>query len=285
MIQTIRKLFMVVVLVLAVFIVGISMANNQIINLVQQLLNNAPTDAVGSLGDITDAIVQYFPEDVQEEVLDAVSDGEDEISDLKGSVGDIEGYGVPYLWLIDLQLLLAIVIIASGYILPEGIVSKGQGVVNIMVAFWLVFEAIPMIFKALAKMVLMVVLLLAIPFGTIAYFVKYADFNRGAAAAVLAILMMLKIFLCIALVLNNEKHILNIGLLLTIVVSFVGNIVVSLLHGIVPKFLVSITDALAGIVVAIIGAIWGVVVCLIGIISVVMAIIALVGEAQNAAKT
>jgi hypothetical protein len=56
---------------------------------------------------------------------------------------------------------------------------------------------------------------------------------------------------------------------LLIVTSLVANLIVTFLHGIVPLFLVSITDAIAAIVVAIIGIIWAIVLLIGAIVAIV----------------
>jgi hypothetical protein len=56
----------------------------------------------------------------------------------------------------------------------------------------------------------------------------------------------------------HQRFLQNKGLVLIIATSLIASIIVSFLHGLVPLFLVSITDAIAGIVVAIIAVIWGI---------------------------
>ncbi len=61
------------------------------------------------------------------------------------------------------------------------------------------------------------------------------------------------------LLLAHEGFLKNIGLVVYTLLAFVGMLVVSILYAVVPGFLVSITDAIAGIILAIIGiilAIW-----------------------------
>jgi hypothetical protein len=102
----------------------------------------------------------------------------------------------------------------------------------------------------------MVTLLLAVPFGTIAYFATYADFEIAEARATLGVLMLLKVCVVILLVLAQQRFITVKGLVLLLLTSFLANIVVSFLHGLVPLFLVSILDAIAAIVVGVLAAIW-----------------------------
>jgi hypothetical protein len=59
------------------------------------------------------------------------------------------------------------------------------------------------------------------------------------------------------------------SLILLIATSFLATIIVSFLHGLVPSPIVSITDALAGVIVGILALIWAVVI-LIGSINAVI---------------
>jgi len=113
-----------------------------------------------------------------------------------------------------------------------------------------------MILAAIVLLILMISLLLAAPFGTIIYFAVYGDFPKTAAAATLSSTMFLKILCAILLVLANQRFLKNKGLIFLIVTSLLCGIIVSFLHGFVPTPLVSITDALAAIIVGILGVIW-----------------------------
>ena len=62
------------------------------------------------------------------------------------------------------------------------------------------------------------------------------------------------------------------GLVLIVLTSLVAGLVVSFLHGFVPGILVSITDAVAGIVVAILAILWAAFLLLGSVFSVVAAL-------------
>ena len=70
----------------------------------------------------------------------------------------------------------------------------------------------------------------------------------------------------------NLVSLQNKGLVLLILTSFLGNLIISFLHNFVPIILVSITDALGGIVVAILAVIWAIFFMIFAIISIVKAI-------------
>jgi hypothetical protein len=113
----------------------------------------------------------------------------------------------------------------------------------------------------------MIGLFFAIPFGTIAYLATWGNFPRTAAAVILSLLMLLKIVATICLPIAHQRYLKDIGLILMVLTSFVATIVVSFLHGLVPGPLVSITDALAAIIVGIIALIWAIVVLIGSIIA------------------
>jgi hypothetical protein len=129
-----------------------------------------------------------------------------------------------------------------------------------------------LIFVALAKLLLMVALFLAIPFGTIAYLIIWGDFPKGTAALILSLLMLFKIAASICLPIAHQRFLVAKGLILMILTSFLATIIVSFLHGIVPTVLVSITDALAAIIVGIIALIWAIIILVGSIIATVQAL-------------
>ena len=118
----------------------------------------------------------------------------------------------------------------------------------------------------------MIALFLAAPFGTLAYLAMYGSFNRAGASGVLGASMFLKLAAAVLLVLAHQGFLKMKGLTLLVLTSLVGNIIVSFLHGLVPIILVSITDAVAAIVVGILALIWAIVLLIFSIIAIVKAI-------------
>lgn len=168
------------------------------------------------------------------------------------------GVGISALAFLDILLLFVTLLCALPLILPESLHAKLQGVATLVVAILVILAGIVAIFIFLAKLLLMIGLLLAIPFGTIAYFIMYADFPTGAAQTVLGGIYGAKMLFCICLVLAQQRFLQNKGLVLLTLCSLLGNLIVGFLHGLVPGFLVSITDAIAAIVVVIIAIIWAI---------------------------
>lgn len=175
---------------------------------------------------------------------------------LLGGKGEVQGMGIPYTALVDGLLLYIMVTTGLSLIVPASIQGKIQGVSSFIVSLVVIILGIFMILAAIVLLILMISLLLAAPFGTIIYFAVYGDFPKTAAAATLSSTMFLKILCAILLVLANQRFLKNKGLIFLIVTSLLCGIIVSFLHGFVPTPLVSITDALAAIIVGILGVIW-----------------------------
>jgi hypothetical protein len=186
--------------------------------------------------------------------------------------GDAPGLGIPYLALIDGLLAYTLVLMVLTFVLNANVQAKLQAILTLIVSFFLVLGSIVLIFVALAKLLIMVGLFFAFPFGTAAYLAIWGHFPRGAAAAILSLLMLLKIIASICLPIAHQRFLVAKGLILMILTSFVAMIIVSFLHGIVPGPLVSITDALAAIIVGIIALIWAIVVLVGAIIATVQAL-------------
>jgi hypothetical protein len=186
--------------------------------------------------------------------------------------GDAPGLGIPYLALVDGLLAYTFVMMVLTFVLNANVQAKLQAILTLIVSFFLVLGSIVLIFVALGKLLLMVALFFAAPFGTAAYLILWGGFPKGAAAVILSLLMLLKICASICLPLAHQRFLVAKGLILMILTSFVATIIVSFLHGIVPGPLVSITDALAAIIVGIIALIWAIVILVGSIIATVQAL-------------
>lgn len=182
------------------------------------------------------------------------------------------GIGIPCLALLDGLLVFTVVLMACSLLIPERAQGRIQGVATLIVSLIVIGGGVANIFIAIGKLFLMLGLLLAPIFGTIAYFLIFAWFPRTEAAVSLSLLMTLKLFFAGFMVFAHQRFLQNKGLVLLTLSSLVANIVISFLHGFVPGFLMSITDAVAAIVVAIIAVIWAIVFLVGSIISIVKAI-------------
>jgi hypothetical protein len=183
------------------------------------------------------------------------------------------GEGIPSMAMLDGLLFYAVLMMGIAQLIGAHIEGKIAGIITLIVSVLLLLAAIVMVFKEIALLILMVSLLLAIPFGTIAYFAAWDSFNTGGAAIALSILMFLKLAFAACLVLAQQGFLKMKGLMLIILTSLLANLVVSFLQGLVPGFLVSITDDIAGIVVCILAIIWLIVYLIGSVISIVKTII------------
>jgi hypothetical protein len=221
------------------------------------LLNNALGAAKNAASEIRRAVTQASgsPELLTDlrEALGEIND--DDLNEVAG-VDQVPGLGIPYLAAIDGVLLFNLLLVAAGLWLPKQLFARAQGCISCGVSFLAIFAVIALIFVAITSLLVMVAMLLAVPFGTIAYLAIYGFFNTGAAGAVLSLLMLLKIAFVICLVVAQQRFLQNMSLVVLILSSLIGNVVISFLHGFPPRFLVSITDALGAIVVGICGLIW-----------------------------
>jgi hypothetical protein len=166
------------------------------------------------------------------------------------------GLAITYMALLDGIVLFTVGLMGIALIMPEKIQGRLQGCVTFIFGLLLIIACIILIFIALGLLLLMVSLFLSVPFGTIAYFAIFGFFDRGGSTTALALIMFLKLGFVICLILAQQRFIQNKGLVLLLLTSLLANVIISFLHGIVPSFLVSITDALAAIIVAILAVIW-----------------------------
>jgi hypothetical protein len=183
------------------------------------------------------------------------------------------GKAIPALAFLDGLIFFATLIIGIALRIPERVQSKVQGIVTLIFSLLLILGGIVVIIADIVLLFLMVGLLLAIPFGTIAYFAMWASFDTGGARIALSLLMTLKIIFAVCLVLAEQRFLQNKGLVLIIVTSLVSNLIIAFLHGFVPGFLVSITDDIAAIIVLVPAIIWGVVYLIGGVVSVIKVIV------------
>ena len=95
------------------------------------------------------------------------------------------------------------------------------------------------------------------------------DFDRGGAAATLGSLLFLKLAFGVLLLLSNPRFVETRKLVILALTSLLANVIVSLLHGFPPRILVSITDAIAAIVVAVLALVWAIVLLVGAVVSIV----------------
>jgi hypothetical protein len=158
--------------------------------------------------------------------------------------------------------------------------GRVQGVVTLVVTFLWVLGALVTAFLAFAKLLLMVGLFVAVPFGTIAYLAIWGSFPTGQAAAILALLLLLKIVFGVLLVASQPKFLKVVGLMVLTAVSVLLQLILGFIHGFLPGPLVSIGDQLWALITVIVALVWALVM-LIGSIPAIVNAIRVSGAATD----
>ena len=186
----------------------------------------------------------------------------------------VPGKGIPSLAYLDGLLLYTFILMALGVVLPEFMqgLTRIQGIVSLVVSVLLIIATLKMLMDVFALLVLMVTLLLSPIFGTLAYFAAFTFFNTDGAHALLRIAMTLKLFFAGSLILAQQDFLKRKGLIMLILTSLVATFLVQILQGWVPSCLVSVTDAIGGLIVLILALIWGVLYAISSVIAIVTAI-------------
>lgn len=194
--------------------------------------------------------------------------------DVPGASGVTQppGRGIPYLALVDVILLYTAVLMGIGLVLPDRLHGRVQGAITLIGSIILIIVAFIMLIIAFIEVLIMLALVAAAPFGTLAYLAVWGFFPRGDAAVLLSLLMFLKLAFCAFLVLAHQRFLQNKGLVLLVLTSLLCTLIVAFLHGLVPIILVSIVDDIAAIIFAILAIIWGIVLLIGSIPAVVKAI-------------
>ena len=179
------------------------------------------------------------------------------------------GVAIPSLALLDAQLLFTVALMAVALLVPDRFHGRVQGVVTLVGSILVILAVVLVALATIALLALMVGLLSTPPFGTLAYVARFGFFDRGAASLVLTTLLALKLAACGALVVAHPRVVQNKGLVALAGTSFLLTIVVSFLHGLVPRLFVSLLDAVGAIVVAIVAFVWAIVLLVGALVSVV----------------
>ena len=166
------------------------------------------------------------------------------------------GWGVQSIALVDGLLMLTLGLMGMQFLLPQELHGRTQGMITLVVSGLLLLGALALIFTGLQLLGVMLSLLLAPPFGTVAYLAVWGHFDRPAAALVLSMPLLLKLGCGLCLLLAHQRFLLLKGLMLLWSMSIAAGLLVSFLHGMVPGPLVSVTDLVGAIVVAVVGLLW-----------------------------
>jgi hypothetical protein len=143
-------------------------------------------------------------------------------------------------------------------LIPKRVHGRVQGCATLIFAVLLILGGLALIFVALGLLIFMVALILSF-FGFFSYLALYGFFDRTGAEVLLSLLMALKLGFGGFLVAAQPRFLQNKGLVLIVLTSLLANVIIGFLHGLVPRLLISITDAVAAIVVGILAVIWAVI--------------------------
>jgi len=194
---------------------------------------------------------------------------QDEILKLRQENEAPPGMAIRYMALLDGLVLLTVGLMGLGLVGPERVLGRLQGLITLIVSFLVLMGGLFMLLTAFIRLMIMVSLFLAVPFGTLAYLAIYGFFDRGGASVTLSLLMLLKLGFAVCLVLAHQRFLQIKRIVVLILTSLLANVVISFLHGLVPGFLVSITDALAAIVVDILALIWALLMLIFSLVSII----------------
>jgi len=177
------------------------------------------------------------------------------LADLLGAKSP-PGLAIAYMAMLDGLLLFTMVLMGLALLMPASVLGRLQGLVSFLVSLVVLGVAIVSLLTALGMVVLMLSLFVAVPFGTLAYLAAFGHFQVGVASVLLGLLMLLKLGFAGCLVAAQQRFLQNKGLVTLILTSLVANVIVSFLHGFVPRILVSISDGIGAIVIAVIAMVW-----------------------------
>lgn len=185
------------------------------------------------------------------------------------------GHAINALALIDGILLYTLIWMLLSIVVPRGIEGRAQGIVTLILSFFALLGTLLLILAAFTLLMLMLSLLVAVPFGTIAYLAVWGHFARGAAAVTLSLAMVLKIAFLVLAVLAHQRFLQNKGLLILTGLSIGLTWLIAFVHAFLPIILVSIGDQLMALVICIVAAIWLLLLLIGSIIATIKAILSL----------
>ena len=190
---------------------------------------------------------------------------------------DHAGIGLFDIAVLDVALLYSVLLLASDLVAPlRPIVGRVQGVVTFVISLVSFLAALFLLRAAVQLIVLMVTLLLAPPFGTIAYFAAWGHFDTSNAKVILSMTLILKLIGIVLLLLSAPTILKNRGLMLLLICSIGMTYLIAFLHAFPPSFLVSITDPVGAILACCLAVFWAARFLIGSIPAVIKAVIGLV---------
>ncbi|CAA6806333.1 MAG: Unknown protein [uncultured Thiotrichaceae bacterium] len=175
------------------------------------------------------------------------------------STDEPPGLAILYLSLMEMLIIFSLGLMLLSLIIGPRVQGRLQGILTIVFSIFIISMAAVMIVKALAQLTMMISLLVAAPFGTIVYLGTYGSFDTAVSQGILGLLLVLKLALFALLIAAHQRFIQNKGLMRLLLISIGLILLTTFLHTIVPGILVSITDAVAALIVAILALIGAVI--------------------------
>jgi hypothetical protein len=182
------------------------------------------------------------------------------------------GFAITALVAFDAWVLVSMFWMGAGLVISRRLVGRAQGISSSILALIAIIAGIVAASVLFALLLMMIGLLLAPPFGTMAYLAIWGFFARGPAAVTLGILLLLKIGGSVLLLLAQQNFIKNVRLVILILFSLLLTVLVSVLHGFAPLVVVSITDTLAALLIVIVAVLWAILVLIGGLVATIKAI-------------
>ena len=172
------------------------------------------------------------------------------LSDLVGApLQAVPGIGIPALVLVDIPLAFTLTLFGLGFVVPHGLLGRTQGCATLIVSLVVLLGGCLTVVLAFGLLMVMLALIGSF-FGIVVYLALWGNFAREAAAVILAFLLMSKLVIGAGLLVSNQRYLQNRGLVLLWLTSLVANVIVAFLHGLLPRPVVSILDAVAAIILA-----------------------------------
>lgn len=182
------------------------------------------------------------------------------------------GAGIAALAFLDGLLVFTIVMLGVSLAISDRVYGRIQGVATLIVTFLWVLASFVAIFVGIAKLLLMIGLFVAVPFGTIAYLAIWGGFPVSKAATILGLILFFKIAFAVLLVIAQPRFLKVKGLVLLVLISLVAQLVLVFIHGFLPRPVVAIGDQFWAIIVTVIALIWALVMLIGSIPAIVKAI-------------
>jgi len=182
------------------------------------------------------------------------------------------GSGIRALALFDGLVVFTLLLLGASVVVSQRAYARLQGVASLIVAIVWILACLALGALALGTLFLMIGLFVSPPFGTIVYLAVWGFFPVGDASVVLALLLVLKLVM-LGLVVAAQPLFLRVKRLMALfAVSFVLQLVLGLIHGLLPRVVVSIGDQLWTLVTIVVSLVWAVVMLVMAIPAIVNAV-------------